>query len=144
MDADDKKMLQSILDEVTAIRRVAVAVGVHLGADKTQGKNRGRKTASGGVATDAELDSPRGDPEVFMDPRGWEGEPRKGFHYSACPAEYLDMLATMFDKFADSEQDEKKEGYKRKDAALARGWAARLRKQHTPPPADPPVEEFGG
>jgi hypothetical protein len=57
---------------------------------------------------------------------------------SQCPPEYLDLLAEMFDYFADkaernNEQTTKgkpKAPYNRKDAARARGWAARARNGH--------------
>lgn len=93
------------------------------------------------VAGDFDLDGQYGDPPVLFNPRDWTGEPVKGMHFSQCPAEALDMLAEAYDYFAAKayeEGDEKKSGYKRKDAARARGWAKRVREGHTTPkPAAP-------
>jgi hypothetical protein len=80
------------------------------------------------VADDSDLDSKYGDPEVrAKDPRDRGGAPMKGLKFSECPAEYLELLADRFDYFAGKEPDAKKANYNRKDAARARGWAARKR-----------------
>lgn len=88
------------------------------------------------VASDSELDSQYGDPKVNFNPRGWKGQSFKGRRYSQCPPEFLDALAEALDYFA-GKADEKNEvtdkgkpvgDFKRKDAARARGWAARARK----------------
>lgn len=92
------------------------------------------------IASDRDLDSQYGDPEVKFNPRDWTGEPVKGMHFSQCPAEALDMIAEAFDWFAQV-ADEKGEltgggqpvaKYKRLDAARARGWAKRIREGHVP------------
>jgi hypothetical protein len=95
------------------------------------------------VASDRDLDGKYGDPEVKFNPRDWTGEPIKGLHMSACPAEALDMLAETFDYFAQKaeETNEVYNGklvapYKRIDAARARGWAARIRAGKVAAPAD--------
>lgn len=97
---------------------------------------QGRSSVSvGTVAPDSDLDSTHGDPEIKMkDPRDWNGAPMRGRKFSECPPDYLDLLAARFDFFADQaeEKDETYKGkpvapYKRKDAARARGWAARIR-----------------
>lgn len=83
---------------------------------------------SASVASDADLDGQYGNPEVrAKDPRDWTGEPMKGRRFSECPPDYLDMIADRFDYFASKEEDPKKAGYSRKDAARARGWAKRIR-----------------
>lgn len=85
------------------------------------------------VASDADMDSQYGNPEVrAKDPRDWSGAPMKGRKFSECPAEYLDLLASRFDYFAENEDDPKKKGYCRKDAARARGWAKRVREGRVP------------
>ena len=87
------------------------------------------------VADDKDLDGQYGDPEVKFDPRDWTGGSCKGFHFSECPAEFLDLIAETFDYFA-SQAEAKGETttsgkpvapYKRLDAARARGWAKRIR-----------------
>lgn len=92
-----------------------------------------RQPSGGGeVATDEELDGRYGDPKVFSDPKRWidqGGESYKGRQFSECPAEYLDALAEMCVYFAGRETDEKKRGYKLKDAKFARGWARRNRQR---------------
>lgn len=85
------------------------------------------------VASDADLDGQYGNPEVrAKDPRDWTGEPMKGRRFSECPPDYLDMIAKRFDYFASKEEDPKKAGYSRKDAARARGWARRIRDGKVP------------
>jgi len=83
----------------------------------------------GAIASDSDLDSQYGDPETRFDPRDWSGPSYKRERFSACPPDYLDMLAAVLDDFAAKETDDKKRGYKLKDAARARGWAARKRRQ---------------
>jgi hypothetical protein len=87
------------------------------------------------LADDRDLDSQYGDPEVKFNPRDWHGDNCKGRRMSQCPAEFLDLLAGTFDYFA-KKADENGETtnagkpvapYKRRDAARARGWAARKR-----------------
>lgn len=75
------------------------------------------------VASDRELDGERGNPMIKNDPKGWTGESYRGQRYSDCPAEYLEKVAEQLDKFA---------WFNQKDAAKARGWAERNRKN---PPA---------
>ena len=97
-------------------------------------------TATGGieVASDAELDSMRGNPEVRFIPRRWTGADCKGKRYSECEAEFLDMLAEALEWFAQREEESgavdkngnPKSRWTRIDAARARGWAARRRADH--------------
>lgn len=89
----------------------------------------------GDVAPDSDLDGKYGDPEIkAKDPRDWTGPTMKGRRFSECPPDYLDLLAQRFDYFADQAEAEGKTyngkpvaPYNRKDAARARGWAARIR-----------------
>jgi hypothetical protein len=85
------------------------------------------------IASDADLDSPWGNPVAKFTPRGWTGSDCKGLHFSDCPSAFLLLLAETFDYFAEkaAETDERTDkgkpvaDYKRKDAARARGWAKR-------------------
>jgi hypothetical protein len=87
------------------------------------------------TANDEMLDGPYGNPVIRKDPRDWTGKSYQGYKMSDADPAYLDMLAKLFDWMAD--QDDKtgkranngqmRSGYSRKDAALARGWALRLR-----------------
>jgi hypothetical protein len=93
-----------------------------------------------GTADDRDLDSKWGDPVIKFNPRDWTGDDCKGAHMSACPPEFLDMIAETFDYFAGKaeETNELYNGkptapYKRKDAARARGWAARIRTGYKTP-----------
>ena len=86
------------------------------------------------IAPDADLDGQWGDPIVkAKSPRDWSGDQMTGRKFSECPPEYLDLLAARFDFFNTKETDEKKRGYNMRDAARARGWAARLRAGWKPP-----------
>lgn len=94
------------------------------------------------VASDSDLDSQYGDPEIKMTkmPRDWSGPNMKGRKFSQCPPEFLDALASFFDWAAEkAERDNELYNgkpvapYKRKDASRARGWSARLRGGWTPP-----------
>jgi hypothetical protein len=92
------------------------------------------------VADDADLDSKYGDPELKFTPRDWQGDSYKGRKFSECPAALLDLVADSLDYFArkSEEAGELTSGgkpvapYKRKDAARARGWAARVRAGKVP------------
>lgn len=105
-------------------------------------------TAANGaaVASDADLDGQYGNPEVkAKSPRDWTGPSMTGKRFSECPPEYLDQVAARLDYFAEQNaasenaDDRKKATYNRKDAARARGWAARIRAGW-----QPPVDSFGG
>lgn len=98
------------------------------------------KRDSGGharVADDKLLHGPYGDPEVGIDPRAWEGPSMKGRRFSACPPEWLDLAADMFDVFGSRAEQTNKVDKNNKPvawrdfqkAALCRRWAIELRKQ---------------
>lgn len=87
------------------------------------------------IASDRDLDSQYGDPQVKKDPRDWTGEQIAPRPMSECPAEYLDILADFYSWQA-AKAEEKNEvtsagkpvaPYRRQDAARARGWAKRIR-----------------
>jgi hypothetical protein len=84
------------------------------------------------VADDADLDSQYGNPTIRFDPREkyWAGVSYVGKTFSQCPAEYLDAQAKYLSAaayMARKNGEDKKAGYKDKDAARARGWAKRVR-----------------
>lgn len=91
----------------------------------------------------ADLDGPHGDPIVkAVSPRDWLGDDMKGRRFSQCPAVYLDLVASRLDHFAEkaaaknelTQEGQPREPYLRKDAARARGWAARIRAGGGNPP----------
>lgn len=108
---------------------------------------RGRKSAAGpSIADDRDLDGQWGNPRIVAaDPRDWAGDSMKGRTFSECPPAYLDLLAERFDYFAQKAEEEGKTTsagkpvapYNRKDAARARGWAARLRAGWSAPQSEP-------
>ncbi len=93
------------------------------------------------VASDSDLDGQWGDPVIrAKDPRDWTKESQLGKPFSACPAEYLDLVASRLDFFAEKAEAEGTltttgkpvAPYNRRDAARARGWAARIRRGWKP------------
>jgi hypothetical protein len=112
--------------------------------------------ASGGdVADDQDLDGKYGDVELryplkekyWTEPQDISPETPK--RMSQCEPEYLDAVAKYLAACAYMARkggDEKKAGYKDKDAARARGWAKRLRNGYAPKAngiADAQYEEAG-
>lgn len=91
--------------------------------------------AAPAVATSYQLDAQWGDPVVRENPRTWTGRSMVGNKFSECPPEYLDQLALRFDWLAKRDREENhvdakgrpRAPMRDKDAALARGWAARIR-----------------
>jgi len=87
------------------------------------------------TSDDADLDSKYGNPKVKFMAKNWKGHDVTGWSFSDCPPEYLDMHAHMLDYFAkkDAANPEKAKDaiWRAKDAARARGWAERLRRQVT-------------
>lgn len=74
------------------------------------------------------IDEKFGDPKVWKDPRSWKGESYAGCNFSECPPDYLDHYARLLEAIGKSEDDEGKDGWRRrKDAAKARAWAERKR-----------------
>lgn len=97
-------------------------------------------TSAGGgaIASDYEMSGEWGNPTVHKDPPRWKGDSFAACQFSDCPSEYLNELANFFDWCADRDEENgktylhKKSGeqrptapLRRKDAALARGWAKR-------------------
>lgn len=109
----------------------------------------GNASARCAIASDRDLDGPYGDPIIKKDPKRWTGPSFAGCHMSECSAEYLEEFASLSDWMGDQDDAQgktwtsKKDGakpipastFKRKDAALARGWAARIRSRGPSQPA---------
>jgi hypothetical protein len=98
------------------------------------------------TVTDADLDGKYGNPEVRMVPSKWTGQDYKGWKFSDCPAEFLDELAGMLEAIARKQaQDPVKAKYadwSSKDAAKARAWAERHRKNGGPVKGDPMPDDW--
>jgi len=79
--------------------------------------------------TDEDLDGKYGNPEVRMVPSRWRGPDYKGWKFGDCPPEFLDEMAGMLDAIARKQAGDpakaKFADWSAKDAARARGWAAR-------------------
>jgi hypothetical protein len=124
------------------------------------------RASTGAIASDSDLYSQYGDVEIRKDPPRWPGQSFKGSRMSQCPPEYLESLAGFLDWKSgkeledadklDGEEREKKlkySGYSAKDAARARGWAARKTNARPAPASDheealahedgPPADERG-
>jgi hypothetical protein len=127
MATDPRAIVIAEMRKQTALlERIAAALSGH-SASQTQTVN---------------IDGPHGDPVVkAKDPRDWSGDPITGRTFSACPPDYLDLLAERYDYFASKEEDATKKRYNVLDAARARGWAARLRGGWTPPAQSARVDE---
>jgi hypothetical protein len=99
----------------------------------------------GAVASDDDLDGKYGDPEIRMRVKDWTGPDFKGRRCSQIPKEhvafldqYADLLEWKAGKEASEPEKAKYAPLTRKDAARARGWAARIRagKVTQAPPED--------
>lgn len=123
------------------VKRVLIAIG-QIQRDVAEikratcggGARAGTSAAAGGeVASDRDLDSEHGNFVVKRDPKNWPGESCAGRRLSECPADFLDMLASLKDWQAgknDEEGTEEKKkyaGYDRRDAGRCRGWSQRIR-----------------
>lgn len=99
------------------------------------------------IADDSDLDSEWGNPVMKKDPKKWVeqgGESFVGCHMSECPAEYLAMVAGLYDWMASKDEEQNRTYTKngkelptapfiRKNAARARGWARRNASQAAAP-----------
>ena len=103
-----------------------------------QGRVAYLERALGLFASDEDLEGPRGDPVVKFAPRGWHGALQVGRRYSACEADFLEMLAESLAWSAGNPKagKEKYAAYDRADAARARSWARRVRAGWAPPGHD--------
>jgi hypothetical protein len=110
---------EGIAEILRTVQRIEAAIA-KLGSPATTGAT---------VASDADLDGQWGDPEIRKDPPRWQGTSYAGRRYSQTEPAYLDNLADFYAWKAT------------RDAARARGWAARLRAG--PPPAEVADDPFG-
>ena len=94
------------------------------------------KRIKANMAPAENLDGPFGNPIIkAKSPRDWAGADMTGKKLSECPPEYLDLCASRSEFFAAKNDDEgakddkgrPKSYWDRKNAALARGWAERIR-----------------
>ena len=136
--------LEELLKEVRLSRAMLAMVCTHLGIRSKTETGATRVTGNGGpqpitIATDAEMDSGRGDPVVKFDPKHWKGQSYVGRKFSQTEPDYLDMLAGFKQWQANNPRegdDSRKTGWALADAALARGWAKRLRERPAPTVSD--------
>jgi hypothetical protein len=112
--------------------------------DKLQARVDELENAAGLYASDKDLDSPRGDPQVKFMPREYVGPDLKGRRFSQCTPEALDVLAERltYTSTHPREGKEKFAKYDADDARRARSWARRLRNGWKPPRSEAP--EFPG
>jgi hypothetical protein len=127
-------------------KRVGI-LELEIAALKLQLASMARAPAHAPATVDAgNLDDERGNFEVRKDPPLWirdGGESFLGHRLSECPTDYLEKLAGFLDWQAKKDEESNYVSpsgrptapYKRKDAARARGWAARLRTGQGPQPA---------
>lgn len=115
----------------------------------------GGSTGGCSVATDADLDSEYGDEVIKKDPKKWADLGREsyvGCRMSECPAEYLRMLASLFDWMAGKDEEQSKTYTNKKGqevlvgpinrskARKARGWAMRADQRAASAPVESPSE----
>lgn len=163
---NDSERIKQIADDVAALRSAfaasmmafAAALGVQVGPPAAR-SGGGDRPAEGAVATDRDLDGQYGDPTVRKDPseKYWPGPSFVGVPLSQCSPEFLDSFAKYKDACAYANEQEGKPdkakyiAYDRRDAARARGWAARMRSAQwrtkprpgakQPPPTDEDYED---
>ena len=128
------------------------------GGASPSSKANGQRSG-GDVASDQDLDSDRGDPNIVYDPKPkyWDGPSYAGMHYSEVPdPAYLDAMAKYLDAYAyaagksasegkDVKKNEKAARYKAIDAGRARGWAKRIRERVAAAPKPSPADaDYGG
>ncbi len=128
-----------ILHELRELRRevaeLKAAGGARGNGSPGGGRASGGRTDGGAVADDRDLDGLYGNFQVKRDPPRWDGQSYVGFKLSETEPAYLDCLASFKEWQADKDEQQGKKDAKgrptapmnRKDAARARGWAARLR-----------------
>lgn len=135
-----------IIGKLESIDASLKALVTHFGAGQQppqqQTQSSGRAYTGPAIPTARELDSKHGDPKVrTKDPRDWAGDSMRDSNFSECSPEYLELYAPFLDWMADREQANDTPNndtiyYKRHDAAMARGWAARKRAGWQPPAQD--------
>jgi hypothetical protein len=97
------------------------------------------------VASDAELDGPKGDPVAGYTSFDWKGESFKGKRFSECSTEFLLQHAAYLEWKAANPKPGKEQYATgdRLDAARARGWAARpMTGPDTPAAPEPGMDDI--
>jgi hypothetical protein len=133
MSEDTLRRIEQKLDELLKIAK-ATPTGTTTYAQKS--------------VDDSDLDGKYGNPTVRIMAKDWNGQSYAGWNFSDCPPEYLEMHARMLDAFAKKQAADpvkaKYADWSAKDAARARGWAARHRKSGGPTPRAIPDFELDG
>jgi hypothetical protein len=127
---------------------IAEAMGSNNAAPRAPAPSGG---GDGAVADDSDLDGEWGNPTIKYDPREryWTGPSFVGYHYSETAPDYLDATAKYLEAVAfmsakdTDEKSQKRAKYSAKDAARARGWAARLRARGEPNAMPAPAQGGG-
>ncbi len=155
MSDETLELLRRIAKDVADIK-AAMAASVGASAAALGVKVGASGGGAGAVANDAELDGQYGDPLIKRDPSRWHGESFVGCTYSQATPDYLDAMASFKDwtagKNDENEAKKKYAAYDRRDAARARGWAARMRAGWKPksngfggkPATDEEYDDAGG
>ena len=133
--------------KVERVLKGLAQLGRHLGA--FPGDSRAASSSSTPTfvqpAPDALLDAADGDPTVRFDvKKGWTSEGQeslKGRALSTCPAKFLDLYAAQLEWSSRNPEKAKFRDENLRTAALARGWAARLRAQDPPADSSAPGDE---
>ena len=130
-------MSDPILSAIAAVGSKLDALAAHLGLGAKPSAAGAQATAQGGdVADDADLSGPYGNPEVRL-PQSDRWEKWRSYDrvaMSDCPPELLREYARLLEWKAGKDEAENKltssgkptAPLQRRDAARARGWAARL------------------
>lgn len=138
-----------------ACERTAAHCKVIAEAHGSNGAAPAPRAATGGgdgaIADDSDLDGEWGNPTIKYDPREryWSGPSFVGYHYSETAPDYLDAMAKYLEAVAymsakdADEKSQKRAKYSAKDAARARGWAARLRVRGEPNAMPAPAQGGG-
>ncbi len=138
MTMTDISKLQSTLDDaITRLARIEAMIS-------KPSAQASAASASGEVASGRDLEGDYGDPIVKRDPKRWTGPSEAGRRMSECSSAFLECLAEFTDWCAGQAESKNemtsgnkpRAPYLRKDAARARGHAARNRgKPSAPAPA---------
>lgn len=142
-DAQKTATAQDVLATLQSIDSSLKALVAHLGAGARPATGQGPALVIPAIAPDHDLDSKWGDEKIKFNPRDWTGDSQVGFLMHECQPEFLDMLASAHDFFANKNQGvmtdkgQPKSMYDQRTASRARGWAARKRAGWQPPPEEP-------
>jgi hypothetical protein len=144
--------IEKKLDRVLALLEAQPAAPAHAPSPAAGGGDLG--PPEGTIASDEDLASEHGNPEIRRDPPRWTGESHVGKTFAEASAEFLDCLAGFLDwKARESDKkDERTKGgapkskFIRLDAARARGHAAKKRAtgKHRTRPVSEWRKETGG